>query len=197
MHNSMNPSTNQAGLLERYLGTGYQHVKTVSERIAEVRHLSENMESMHELYMAIPVMQAFVTNPEFLPWLEENKDALEDLSELLGTTLELHARLDEPAEFETYVRLGTNGIARQEAFWSLTSPIIGSSNGVEHNLSADKIIDISGVVHKLGGEIEKVGFLSGSPLRVWVDSTHIRMSVEDEATSYAARPVHVILSYIA
>lgn len=196
MLNSMNPYTNQAGLLEKHLGTGYQHVKAVSEALVDVRHLSNNMEQIHELYMAIPAMQAFVDNEDFLPWLQDNADNLEDLSQLLGDTLVTYAQLTELAEFSNFVRLGELAASKKEKYFNITNPIIGSSNAVVHELSADKIIGIHAVVHKLHGDIEVLGSVSGSVSRVWVDATHLRLEVHEDGSAYASRPVHVNLTYV-
>lgn len=195
MRSGMNPYNNEAGLVDKFIGTAYEHVKNVSESIPVVRHVSENMEAVHDFTSTKDVFEAFIENPDFLPWLQANEETLENLSSLLASLVQEYVRQDE-GTFTGFVRLGEQGLARKEVSFSGSTPVIGDEAVWAHSLDPSKIVGIQGVVRLAGNVVETLGSLESSPVRVWCDGTYMRLSVAEEAVDYASRPFTVILSYM-
>lgn len=195
MRSGMNPYNNEAGLVDKFIGTAYEHVKNVSESIPVVRHVSENMEAVHDFTSTKDVFEAFIENPDFLTWLQANEETLENLSSLLASLVQEYVRQDE-GTFTGFVRLGEQGLARKEVSFSGSTPVIADEAVWAHSLDPSKIVGIQGVVRLAGNVVEALGSLESSPVRVWCDGTYMRLSVAEEAVDYASRPFTVILSYM-
>ena len=190
----VNPYNNEAGLIDKYIGTAYEHVKTVSEAIALIRHLSENMQGIYDFAASKEAFEAFIENPDFLTWLEDNKETLDDLSGLLASLVQDYAPL-AGAEFTGFVKLGENGMGIKHVHLSGSSPVIGASNIWEHGVNPSKIVSINGSITTSAGNIEALDAESDT-IRIWCDATHLRMSVAEDATAYGNRPFNVILTII-
>ena len=195
MQTGMSPYGNEAGLVDKFIGTAYDHVKTVSEAIAQVKHLSENMQSIYDFSATKEALEAFIANPDFLTWLQDNQDTLEDLSGLLTSLVQDYATL-AGANFTGFVRLGERGLATKQLYLNDNSPVIGASNIWEHELSMSKIVSISGTIITSDGKVEALT-AEGANAKIWCDAQYLRMSVDEEATTYGNRPFHVIITYMA
>jgi len=194
MRTGMNPYGNEAGLVDKFIGTAYEHVKTVADAIALVRHVSENMQAVHDFAATKEALEAFIENPDFLTWLEDNKDTLDDLSGLLASLVQDYAPL-AGAEFTGFVKLGENGAAIKHVHLSGSSPVIGASNIWEHGVNPSKIIGISGSITLSNGRIQTLNSES-EMVQIWCDSQYLRMLVDEEAVAYGNRPFNVILTII-
>ena len=195
MQTGMSPYGNEAGLVDKFIGTAYDHVKTVSEAISQVKHLSENMQSIYDFAATKEALEAFITNPNFLTWLQDNQDTLEDLSGLLASLVQDYAAL-AGANFTGFVRLGERGLATKQLYLNDNSPVIGASNIWEHELSMSKIVSISGTIITSDGKVEALT-ADGANVKIWCDAQYLRMSVDEEAMTYGNRPFHVIITYMA
>lgn len=194
MRSGMNPYNNEAGLIDKYIGTAYEHVKTVSEAIKLVQHVSENMQAIYDFAASKEAFDAFLENPDFLTWLEENKENMDDLSGLLASLVQDYAQL-AGANFTGSVKLGSRGVAIQHVHLSGNTPVIGATNIWPHGVSISKIVGISGVVLGLHGEIESFNG-STENVKIWCDDENLRIQVHPEATDYGNRPFNVILTII-
>ena len=194
MRNSSNPFMNESGLIQKYLGTAYDNVKAVAEKLKEIQHLSDNMESIYDFASAKEAFEAFLENPDFLQWLIDNKESLDDLSELLASLVQNYAPL-AGASFTGFTQLGERGIATKQVHFSGSTPVIGATNIWPHGVSISKIVGISGVVLGLHGEVES---FSGETVkvRIWCDDENLRIAVDEEATDWGNRPFNVILTII-
>lgn len=194
MRTAMNPYNNEAALVDKFIGTAYDHVKTVSDAIEQVKHLSENMQSVYDFATTKDALEAFLENPDFLPWLEANQETLEDLSALLASLVVDYAAL-AGAEFTGFVKMGEAGVGIKQVYLTGNSPVIGATNIWLHNSNPSKIIGISGSIVTSAGNIEALT-PDGVNAKIWCDPTHLRMQIGEEATAYGNRPFHVILSII-
>jgi len=195
MRSGANPYNNEAGLIDKYIGTAYEHVKTVAGALTEIKHLSENMQTIYDFAATKDAFEAFTQNPDFLQWLIDNEENFEDLVELMTTALEGYASLSG-SNFTGFVSLGENSTPIKQLYLTNTTPVIGSTEIWEHKLNPVKIIGIQGTVHKLNGEIEAIGSTTNDLIRLWCDAEYIRMFIGETATQYGNRPFHVILTYI-
>lgn len=192
MQTGMSPYGNEAGLVDKFIGTAYDHVKTVADAIAQVRHVSENMQSVYDFAAVKDALAAFIENPDFLPWLEANQENLGDLSALLASMLEEHAKLDG-AEFTGFVKLGEDAPAIKQVIFSDATPVVGASNIWEHGVNPSQIIGISGSITTSTGRIETLNSES-EKVQVWCDSQYLRMLVAEDAVAYANRPFNIVLT---
>lgn len=194
MQTSMNPYMNEAGLIEKYIGTAYDHVKNVSENIAKVQHVSDNMQALFDLASNADAMAAFVDNPDFLTWLQANQTNLSNLSGLLASLVHDYAPL-AGSNFTGFVKLGEKALTKKEAHYSVTTPVIGFDNGFPHGLSLNKVIGIHALVDTSDDRVEIVGSDGSSGLKIWLDADMIRFSCAETALRYGNRPCTVILTY--
>lgn len=192
MRNSSNPYLNESGLIQKYIGTAYDHVKNVSESIALIRFISENMQSVYDFAATKDAFEAFLENPDFLPWLIANQDNLEELSTLLASLVQDYAPKVSP-KFTGFSQMGTRAADTQDVLISGTTPAIGSTNIWPHTVDPSKIVGIRAVVHSLHGEVEAMTNL-GDKVRVWCDDENLRVQVNAEATDYGNRPFFVTLT---
>lgn len=194
MRTAMNPYNNEAALVDKFIGTAYDHVKTVSDAIEQVKHLSENMQSVYDFTATKDALEAFIENPDFLTWLQDNQETLEDLSGLLESLVQDYAPL-EGANFTGFTQLGERGVATKQLYLNDNSPVIGATNIWEHELSMSRIVSISGTIITSDGKVEALT-ADGVNAKIWCDAQYLRMSVGEEATTYGNRPFHVIITYM-
>ena len=194
MRTGMNPYNNEAALVDKFIGTAYDHVKTVSDAIAKVQHVSENMEAVYNFAGTQAAMEAFVQNPDFLTWLEDNKDTLDDLSALLASLVLEYARLDG-TNFTGFVKFGANGVGIRHVYLSDMSPVIGATNIWPHGVNPTKIVGISGTITDLNGNIHALSSDSDN-VKIWCEALNLRMQVDVEALDFGNRPFNVILTVI-
>lgn len=194
MRTAMNPYNNEAGLVDKFIGTAYDNVKIVADAIAQVKHLSENMQSVYDFAATKDALEAFIENPDFLTWLQDNQTTLEDLSALLASLVLDYAPL-AGANFTGFTRLGERGIATKQLYLKDNSPVIGASNIWEHELSMSRIVSITGTIITSDGKVEALT-ADGVNAKIWCDATYLRMSIGEEATTYGNRPFHVIITYM-
>ena len=194
MRTAMNPFNNEGGLVDKYIGTAYDNVKIVADGIAQVKHLSENMQAVYDFAATKDAFASFLVNPDFLTWLEDNKETLDNLSGLLASLVEDYAPL-AGAEFTGFVKLGANGIGIKQVFLTGSSPVIGATNIWEHGVNPSKIVGIAGSITTSAGNVEALTPDSVNA-KIWCDATHLRMTIGEEATAYGNRPFHVILTII-
>ena len=195
MHTSMSPYGNEAGLIDTYIGTAYEHVKAVAAIVQQIKHVSENMQEVYDFAATKEVMEAFTANPTFLAWLIANETNIENLSTLLASTVVNYAPL-AGADFTGFVKLGEQAPAVKTKLITVTSPIIGMADGWAHGLTLSKIVGITSTVTSLTGNMTSIPSIAGSLIRLWVDSTHVRLEVAALGTAFANRPVNVLLTYI-
>ena len=194
MRTGMNPFNSEAGLVDKFIGTAYDNVKIVADAIAKVQHVSENMEAVYNFAATQAAMEAFVENPDFLTWLEDNQTTLNDLSGLLADLVQDYAPL-AGANFTGFVRLGANGVGIRHVYLSNFSPVIGSTNIWPHGVNPTKIVGISGTITDLNGNIHALTSESEN-VKIWCEAINIRMEVDLEALDYGNRPFHIILTVI-
>lgn len=194
MQTGMSPYGNEAGLVDKFIGTAYEHVKIVANAIAKVQHVSENMEAVYNFAATQAAMEAFTENPDFLTWLEDNKDTLDDLSGLLASLVEDYAPL-AGATFTGFVKFGANGVGIRHVYFSNVSPVIGSTNIWPHGVNPTKIVGISGTITDLNGNIQALTSESAN-VKIWCEALNLRMEVDAEAVDFGNRPFHVILTII-
>lgn len=192
MQTGMSPYGNEAGLVDKFIGTAYEHVKTVADAIAQVRHVSENMQSVYDFAAVKDALQAFIDNPDFITWLEDNQENFGDLSALLNSMLLEHAKLTG-ANFTGFVKLGEAAPAIKQVIFSDVTPVVGASNIWEHSVNPSRIIGISGSITASNGRIETLNSES-EKVQIWCDSQYLRMLVAEDATAYANRPFNVVLT---
>jgi len=194
MRTAMNPYNNEAGLVDKFIGTAYDNVKIVADAIDKVKHLSDNMQAVYNFSATKDALEAFIANPDFLTWLQDNQTTLGNLSGLLASLVVDYAAL-AGAEFTGFVKMGAAGVGIKQVYLSGNSPVIGATNIWLHNSNPSKIIGISGSIVTSAGNIEALT-PDGVDAKIWCDPTHLRMQIGEEATAYGNRPFHVILSII-
>lgn len=194
MRSGANPYNNEAGLIDKYIGTAYDNVKIVADAIAKVQHVSENMEAVYNFAATQAAMEAFTENPDFLTWLEDNKDTLDDLSGLLASLVQDYAPL-AGAEFTGFVKFGANGVGIRHVHLSDFSPVIGSTNIWPHGVNPTKIVGISGTIIDLNGNVQALTSESAN-VKIWCEAINLRMQVDAEAEDFGNRPFNVILTII-
>lgn len=192
MRTSANPYLNEAGLIQKYIGPAYEHVKAVSDSLALIRFISENMQSIYDFAATKDAFEAFTENPDFLPWLIANQDNLEELSTLLASLVQDYAPKVSP-KFTGFSQMGVRAAHTQDVLISGTTPAVGSTNIWPHTVDPSKIIAINAVVHSLHGEVEALTGL-GDKVRVWCDDENLRVQVNPNEPDYGNRPFFVTLT---
>jgi hypothetical protein len=195
MQTNASPYGNEAGLIDKFIGTAYENVKAVAADIEKIKHVSDNMQAVYDFSGSMEVMEAFTDNPAFLQWLVDNEQNIEDLSGMLATLMADYAVL-AGANFTGYTKLGELAPAVKTKLIQVTSPIIGMADGWAHGLRLAKIVGITSTVTSISGEMTPVPFVSGSMVKLWVDATHVRLSTNELGVDFANRPVNILLTYI-
>ena len=194
MHPTPNPYGNEAGLIDKFIGTAYEHVKAVAAELPKIKHISDNMQAVFDFAAALEVMEAFTENPDFLTWLQDNEQNLESLATDLSSLVQDYAPL-AGASFTGFVKIGDRGVGIKHIYLSGSTPVIGAENVWPHLVDPSKIVGIQGTVTSLHGEIVALS-AEGTNVKVWADATYLRVSVGEEAVDYGNRPFNVILTII-
>ena len=194
MRSGANPYTNEAGLIDTYIGTAYENVKAVSEKLPEITHLSENMQAIYDFAAAKDAFEAFIQNPDFLQWLIDNEDTLGDLSGLLASLVQNYAPL-AGASFTGFTQLGERGVALKHVHFTGNTPVVGSTNILEHEVNPSKVVGMQGVVYGLNGQIHTIDSRN-EDVMIYLDNTYLRMAVSAESVNFGNRPFNVILTII-
>lgn len=194
MRSGANPYTNEAGLIDTYIGTAYENVKAVAGALLLIKHISENMESVYDFAASKDAFEAFIQNPDFLQWLIDNKETLDDLSGLLASLVQDYAPL-AGASFTGFTQFGERGVALKHVYFTGNTPVIGSTNIWEHGINPSKVVGMQGVVYGLHGQIHTIDSQSEDVL-IYLDDTYMRVDVAAEAVDFGNRPFNVILTII-
>lgn len=195
MQPSANPYTNENGLIQKYIGTAYENVRTVAAAMEMIKFLSDNMQSIYDFAAAKEGFEAFNLNPDFLQWLIDNKDTLDALSLDLSSLVQDYAPL-AGADFIGYTKLGLKAARTKEVHLSGNTPALGATMLWPHNENPAKIVGISGVVHKSDGIIEALGNVLGNSTYARCDADHFRLSTEENAIGCSRRPFFATLVVI-
>lgn len=193
MQTLASPYGNEAGLIARYIGTGYENVKVVADAIQEVIHLSDNMSVVFDFVASKEAFEAFILNPDFLQFLTDNTENFSDLAALISDMSVSYTTKNDP-EFTGMVTLGSRAVKKEEIYFTGTTPVVGSTNLQTHTLDASKIISITGAIHKVDGTVEAISSISGSPLRVICDADYLRVTTHADSVGYASRPFDVTVT---
>lgn len=194
MRSGANPYTNEAGLIDKYIGTAYENVEAVAGALPLIKHISENMESVYNFAASKDTFEAFIQNPNFLQWLIDNKETLDDLSGLLASLVQDYAPLSG-ANFTGFTQLGERGVALKHVHFTGNTPVIGSTNIWEHEINPSKVVGMQGVVYGLHGQIHTIDSQNEDVL-IYLDDTYLRVAVAAEAVDFGNRPFNVILTII-
>lgn len=194
MRSGANPYNNEAGLIDTYIGTAYENVKTVVGALPLIKHISENMEGVYDFTASKDAFEAFIQNPDFLQWLIDNKETLGDLSGLLASLVQDYAPL-AGASFTGFTQLGERGVALKHVHFTGNTPVIGATNIWPHEINPSKVVGIQGVVYGLHGQILSIDTRSEDVL-IYLDDTYLRMDVDSMAVDFGNRPFNVILTII-
>ena len=194
MRSGANPYNNEAGLIDTYIGTAYENVKAVAGALPLIKHISENMETVYDFAASKDAFEAFIENPDFLEWLDDNKETLDDLSGLLASLVQDYAPL-AGASFTGFTQLGERGVALKHVHFTGNTPVVGSTNIWEHEVNPSKVVGMQGVVYGLHGQIHTIDSQNEDVL-IYLDDTYLRMVVSAEAADFGNRPFNVILTII-
>lgn len=103
---SMNPFNNEAGLVEKYIGTAYDHVKNVSNNLNIIEEVNENLPLIQELYQG----------PEgAIERAEAARDRAEEAAERVDEVAPALNAIEENVELSNANKLATEADRNQVA----------------------------------------------------------------------------------
>lgn len=173
MRDFLDPTRNHAALVQRYIGEAYHNVKLVAENLPSLLKLSKISTVLGDLARAIPTMKLFVESPDFLPWLNTNRDALEDL------TVAVTALDRDIVRFKTV----TGVIGEVDVRVSVDNPIADNQD----------IVSLSGSIVTTDGMAYSIGSFPG--LSVWVDALTVNVMITESTATLEGATFSVILGY--
>lgn len=195
MRNAFGTDLNQAGLVDDMIGDAYDTVKAVADGLAYVTHVSQNLETIFSVAAALPTMAAFMDDPTFLTFLQNNMDDLADLasaySDLYDNTVKLDAATNQ---IDGWTALGGNAPMIKQRVITGTTPVAAAYSFYNTGFSGfdnGRLLSYQVIVTMADGTRRDIA----DSMDAWFSETQLRLFCHDDATTFGNRPFTCLLTY--